>query len=89
MNTLEEYTEFASLCEEAVRTDDVNVMKWIGIARTKQFIQNEMYQLAYYIERAKINPDCIQLREMYRLSILNSINELKKTIHELQSNELD
>ena len=86
MNTLEEYTEFATMCEQAVRMDDVDTMKWIGLARTKQFIQNEMYQLAYYMERAKINPDCIPLREMYRLSILNSVTELKKTIHDLQIN---
>ena len=84
MNTLEEYAEFTGLCEEAIRMDDVDTMKWIGLARTKQFIQNEMYQLAYYMERAKINPDCIPLREMYRLSILNSVTELKKTIHDLQ-----
>jgi hypothetical protein len=84
MTTLDEYAEFASLCENAVRMDDVDTMKWIGLARTRQYIQNEMYQLAYYVERAKINPDCIPLREMYRLSILNSVTELKKTIHELQ-----
>jgi hypothetical protein len=84
MNTLEEYSEFASLCEDAVRMDDVDTMKWNGLARTKQYIQYEMYQLAYYMERSKINPDCIPLREMHRLSILNHITEMKKTIHELQ-----
>jgi hypothetical protein len=84
MNSLDDYTEFATLCEQAVRMDDVDTMKWAGLARTRQYIQNEMYLLAYYVERAKINPDCIPLREMYRLSILNNISEMKKIIHELQ-----
>ena len=84
MSTLEEYSDFASLCGEAVRTDDVETMKWVGLARTKQFIQHEMYQLAYFMERSKINPDCIPLREMYRLSILNSVSDMKKTLQELQ-----
>jgi hypothetical protein len=84
MNTLEEYTEFAAVCEEAVLRDDVDSMKWISLARTRQFIQNEMYQLAYYVERSKTNPDCIPLREMYRLSIMSTISAMKKTIHELQ-----
>ena len=86
MNSLEEYTEFGNMCEQAVRIDDVDTMKWLGLARIKQSIEYEMYQLVYYIERAKINPDCIPLREMHRLSILNSITELKKTIYELRSN---
>ena len=81
---LDEYTKFARMCEQAVRMDDVDTMKWIGLARMKQCIEYEMYQLVYYMERAKINPDCIPLREMHRLSILNSVTELNKTIHELQ-----
>lgn len=85
MNTLDDYSDFATLCEQAARTYDVVTMKWIGLARTKQFIENEMYQLAYYMERAKINPDCIPLREMYRLSILNSVTDMKKTIRELSN----
>jgi len=84
MTALDEYSEFATVCEEAVLRDDVASMKWIGLARTRQFIHNEMYQLAYYVERSKTNPDCIPLREMYRLSILNSITAMRKTIHELQ-----
>jgi len=85
MNTLDDYSDFANLCEQAARTNDEVTMKWIGLARTKQFIENEMYQLVYYMERAKINPDCIPLREMYRLSILNSVTDMKKTIRELSN----
>ena len=85
MNTLDDYSNFATLCEQAARTNDEVTMKWIGLARTKQFIENEMYQLVYYMERAKINPDCIPLREMYRLSILNSVTDMKKTIRELSN----
>jgi len=84
MNSLDEYAEFATMCEQAVRMDDVDTMKWIGLARLKQSIEYEMYQLTYFMERAKINPDCIPLREMHRLSILNNVTELKKRIHELQ-----
>ena len=84
MNTMEEYEEFACLCEEAVRMDDVDTMKWISLSRIKQSIEYEMYQLVYYMERAKINPDCIPLREMHRLSILNRVTELKKEIHQLK-----
>ena len=86
MNSLEEYSEFGNMCEQAVRIDDVDTMKWLGLARIKQNIEYEMNQLVYYIERSKINPDCIPLREMHRLSILNSVTELKKTIHALQFN---
>jgi len=84
MNSLDDYTEFATMCEQAVRMDDVDTMKWVGLARIKQCIEYEMYQLVYYMERANINPDCIPLREMHRLSVLNSVTELKKTIHELK-----
>ena len=86
MNSLDDYTEFATMCEQAVRADDVDTMKWIGLARTKQCIDYELCQLAYYVERSKINPDCIPLREMHRLSVLNLVTELKKNIHELQLN---
>ena len=84
MTTLEEYSDFATDCEQAVLRDDVAIMNWIGLSCTRQFIQNEMYQLAYYVERSKTNPDCIPLREMYRLSIINSITAMRKTIHDLQ-----
>jgi hypothetical protein len=84
IETIESYSAFANTCEQAVRMDDVDTMKWIGLARIKQCIEYEMYQLVYYMERAKINPDCIPLREMHRLSILNHITDLKKTIHDLQ-----
>jgi hypothetical protein len=83
--TLDEYSDFALLSEQVVLRDDVNSMKWIGLAQTKQFIQKEMYHLAYYMEKAQTNPECIPLREMYRLSILNSATEMKKTIDELQT----
>ena len=85
MNSLDEYTEFATMCEQAVRMDDLDTMKWISLSRIKQSIEYEMYQLVYYMERAKINPDCIPLREMHRLSILNHVSEMKKTIHQLQT----
>jgi hypothetical protein len=84
MNSLDEYTDFANMCEQAVRMDDLDTIKWITLSRIKQTIEYELYQLMYYIERAKINPDCIPLREMHRLSILNHVTEMKKTIHELR-----
>jgi len=84
MNSLDEYTDFANMCEQAVRRDDLDTIKWITLSRIKQTIEYELYQLMYYIERAKINPDCIPLREMHRLSILNHVTEMKKTIHELR-----
>ena len=85
MTTLEDYADFANVAQEAVNTENTVTMEWLGLEHTKQYIQREMVQLAYYIERSKTHPDCVPTREMYRLSVINSIHHMKHTIQTLQS----
>lgn len=84
MTALEDYTDFANVAHEAVLSEDTVTMEWLGLEHTKQYIQREMVQLAYYIERSRTHPDCVPTREMYRLSIVNSIHHMKRTIQTLR-----
>ena len=79
------YKDFITMSEDAVRSENIDLMEWIGLENKKHFIQREMVQLAYHTERSITNPDNIQLREMYRLSILNTILEMKNTLARLQN----
>ena len=83
MTTLDDYSDFANVAHEAVNTENTVTMEWLGLEYTKQCIQREMVQLAYYIERSKTHPDCIPMREMHRLSIVNSIHHMKRTIQDI------
>ncbi len=85
MTSLEEYDEFVTVCQEAIATEDTVTMKWIGLEDTKHTIYREMSHLAYYTERVKTHPDCISLLEMYRLSIINNLNIIKRTVQELRN----
>jgi len=85
MTTLDDYADFANVAQEAVNTENTVTMEWLGLEHTKQSIQREMIQLAYYIERSKTQPDCVPTREMYRLSVINSIHYMKRTIQNLHA----
>lgn len=85
MTTLEEYDEFVAVCQEAINTENTATMKWIGLEDTKHTIYREMSHLAYYTERVKTNPECVSLLEMYRLSIINHLNFIKRTLQELRN----
>ena len=85
MTTLEDYADFAKVAQEAILSEDTVTMEWLGLEHTKQSIQREMVQLAYYTERSKTQQDCVPTREMYRLSILNSIHHMRRIIQGLQT----
>ena len=83
-DAIEDYEIFTTIVEDTLKNNNTDTMKWIGLEYTKQKIQQEMVQLAYYTEKSNTNSYCVSLRDMYHRSIANLAKEMRKTLIELK-----
>lgn len=84
MSTLEEYESFITLVDHALFHQNVETMKWMGLEETKRCIQRDMIQLAYYTEESKTNPLCIYMKDRYKQSIKDHLNEMVQILLEMK-----
>jgi hypothetical protein len=84
MSTLEEYESFITLVDHTLFHQNNETMKWMGLEENRRCIQRDLVHLAYYTEESKTNPLCIYLRDRYKQSIKDILNEMVQTILELK-----
>lgn len=87
---MEEYAKFVVMAEDALTTNDTSKMKWMGLEYTRQQIQREMINLAYFTKESEGNPILESVRDTHYQSIQSGLTQMKDVIVELRmDNQLD
>ncbi len=87
---MEDYAKFVLMAEDAILTKNISKMKWMGLEHTRQNIQREMKNLAYFTKEADLDPVFQNVRDTHYRTIQTGLKEMKDIIIELRlDNQLD
>jgi len=87
MNTMEEYTKFVVMTEDALVSKNTSKMKWLGLESRRQAIQHEMIYLDHAIQQSHTHPSYRHLCVEYEKSIQANLKQMKDVIVELRLNQ--
>jgi glutamate/tyrosine decarboxylase-like PLP-dependent enzyme len=90
MNNMEDYARFVVMAEDALLTKNISKMRWMGLEHTRQNVQREMRNLAYFTKEADNDPVFQNTRDTHYRTIQTGLNEMKEVIMNLRmDNELE
>lgn len=84
MNTMEEYSQFVVMAENALITQNTTKMKWMGLESRRQAIQREMIYLENAIQISKKNPIHKEICHEHEKIIHSNLKMMKDVIVELR-----
>jgi hypothetical protein len=84
MNSVEEYSQFVVMAEDAVITQNTTNMKWMGLESRRQTIQREMIYLENAIQISKKNPIHKEICYEHEKIIHSNLKIMKDVIVELR-----
>jgi antitoxin component YwqK of YwqJK toxin-antitoxin module len=84
MNTLEDYTRFVLMTEDAISTQNTTKMKWLSLEARRQLIHRDMIFLENALQTSKQNPSYKTVCNEYEDSIRANLQHMKHIITEIR-----